>query len=304
MNKEIKEAIAILEKILKPLDASEPQCKLNLNPEKIRKAILLLKQQPKAGEFTKECREEISELLPLPGSNQLKCSQCGRLVAYNNALTYDVQSHCERKDGGQMMGIGWAGWLNMMRDFIRFEVPKLCDRLDRAEAINKDMRDGKEACDIIDEWEKRYEDVTGGMMKKEIKLIQENVKLQSHLDRAEAENGKLLDTIMAAGFIGQGTQIIGDKRYEELKRAEADNKRLRELVRCSNCSYWIDEKCDYWESPEKEIGNLEVCREFKNTSEAINKDLLEACRQAFNESHNPKVEKVLKAAIAKAKKEG
>ena len=28
-------------------------------------------------------------------------------------------------------------------------------------------------------------------------------------------------------------------------------------------------------------------------------DLLEACRQAFNESHNPKVEKILEAAIAK-----
>ena len=38
-------------------------------------------------------------------------------------------------------------------------------------------------------------------------------------------------------------------------------------------------------------------------AEAINKELLIECRQAFNESHNPKVEKILKAAIAKAKKE-
>ena len=44
---------------------------------------------------------------------------------------------------------------------------------------------------------------------------------------------------------------------------EADNKRLRELVRCSNCAYWIGEQCDYWEDPEKEIGNLGVCKEFR-----------------------------------------
>ena len=45
---------------------------------------------------------------------------------------------------------------------------------------------------------------------------------------------------------------------------EAENKRLKELVRCSNCAYWINEKCDYWENPEKEIDSLGVCREFKS----------------------------------------
>ena len=80
-------------------------------------------------------------------------------------------------------------------------------------------------------------------------------ELCDRLDRVEAENGKLLDIIMAAGFIGQGTQIIGDKRYEELMIAEARNK-----------------------------------------------DLLEVCEKAFEESHNPKVEKILEATIAKANK--
>lgn len=60
MNKEIRQAIELLEKIIKPLDACEPQCKLNLNPKKIRQVIILLKQQPPAGEFTKECRGYIN----------------------------------------------------------------------------------------------------------------------------------------------------------------------------------------------------------------------------------------------------
>ena len=57
MSQEIKEAIEILEKILKPLDACEPQCKLNLNPEKIRQAVTKLKaEQPPASEFMKEIK--------------------------------------------------------------------------------------------------------------------------------------------------------------------------------------------------------------------------------------------------------
>jgi len=54
------------------------------------------------------------------------------------------------------------------------------------------------------------------------------------------------------------------KDLEELHKLRAENKRLRELVRCSNCAYWIDEQCDYWETPEKEIGSLGVCSEFKS----------------------------------------
>ncbi len=45
-------------------------------------------------------------------------------------------------------------------------------------------------------------------------------------EQLEAENNKLLDTCLAAGFIGNGTQIIGDKRYEELVAAEKEFKRF------------------------------------------------------------------------------
>lgn len=41
-------------------------------------------------------------------------------------------------------------------------------------------------------------------------------------EKLERENNQLLDTLIAAGFIGDGTQIIGDKRYEELVKAELD----------------------------------------------------------------------------------
>ena len=51
------------------------------------------------------------------------------------------------------------------------------------------------------------------------------------------------------------------------------------------------------------IENIKLQARLDRT-EAINKKLLETCIKAFEESHNPKVEKVLEAAIAKAKKEG
>ena len=98
MSKEIREAITILERVLKPLDACVPQCKLNLNPEKIRKAIVLLKQQPTAGEFTKKVRLSV----------QSRKDIIAKII--------DVRI---------LAVIGW--------------IPQLCDRLDRAEALNADL---------------------------------------------------------------------------------------------------------------------------------------------------------------------
>lgn len=43
----------------------------------------------------------------------------------------------------------------------------------------------------------------------------------------EDENVKLLETCLAAGFLGNGTQIVGDTRYKQLCDAEDENKRLR-----------------------------------------------------------------------------
>ena len=42
----------------------------------------------------------------------------------------------------------------------------------------------------------------------------------------EAENDQLTTTCLAAGFIGDGTQIIGDKRYEQLIATEAKVQEL------------------------------------------------------------------------------
>ena len=47
------------------------------------------------------------------------------------------------------------------------------------------------------------------------------------LDEAETAKNKLLDTCLAAGFIGHGTQIVGDTRYRQLREAEAESERLR-----------------------------------------------------------------------------
>ena len=72
-----EEAIVLLEKILKPLDACEPQCKLSLNPEEIRKVITLLRkaQEPEC----KECggdKETLFEVFEDDGKKVYVCEYC------------------------------------------------------------------------------------------------------------------------------------------------------------------------------------------------------------------------------------
>jgi len=62
-------------------------------------------------------------------------------------------------------------------------------------------------------------------------------QLQADLDRMgkeieclNRENDQLVETCLAAGFIGKGTTIIGDKRYEELVEAEIKNKQLNKII--------------------------------------------------------------------------
>jgi len=45
------------------------------------------------------------------------------------------------------------------------------------------------------------------------------------------ERDKLTDTLIATGFIGNGTQIIGDKRYEELIKAEEILNEIKRTAR-------------------------------------------------------------------------
>ena len=56
------------------------------------------------------------------------------------------------------------------------------------------------------------------------KLVNVGRRAANHIEHIEAENKKLLDSGIAAGFIGNGTQIIGDKRYKELVAAEKEFK--------------------------------------------------------------------------------
>lgn len=58
---------------------------------------------------------------------------------------------------------------------------------------------------------------------------------------------------------------------------------------------------DFWRAVNRT--KIDILYEYGCKAQEIEQqrdDLLAACRQAFNESHNPKVEKTLKAAIAKA----
>lgn len=51
-------------------------------------------------------------------------------------------------------------------------------------------------------------------------ILDAAAKNAAYIVKLETENSRLLDTCLAAGFIGNGTQIIGDKRYAELLKAE------------------------------------------------------------------------------------
>ena len=127
MSKEIKEAIAILEKILKPLDASKPQCKLNLNPEKIRKALTLLKQQPTAGEFTKEARQTAKNVY----------SSNPKLWPSKDCLSSYINEACDRLDAETEIALKSLEACTLAN----MENIKIRNRLDRAEAENKELRD-------------------------------------------------------------------------------------------------------------------------------------------------------------------
>jgi len=80
-------------------------------------------------------------------------------------------------------------------------------------------------------------------------------QLQAEVERLEKENNHLLDTCFAACYIGKGTQIIGDKRYKELVKAEAKVKRLEKLLRkhniCPSCGKQLTQA---------EVDSVHTCR--------------------------------------------
>lgn len=55
----------------------------------------------------------------------------------------------------------------------------------------------------------------------DIQAVVEFVLSESGHKSIVAENEKMTEMLLAAGFIGQGTQIVGDKTYDDLK-AKAD----------------------------------------------------------------------------------
>jgi len=52
--------------------------------------------------------------------------------------------------------------------------------------------------------------------------------LYEQLKELQTENEKMADMLIAGSFLGRGTQLIGDMRYQELLKAEAENKDLKE----------------------------------------------------------------------------
>ena len=58
-----------------------------------------------------------------PNHHQYKCSYCGEIREIDTTLSYISQSKCSNC-GGQMMGIGWAGWYNHWRDLAIYLLQK------------------------------------------------------------------------------------------------------------------------------------------------------------------------------------
>ena len=120
----------------------------------------------------------------------------------------------------------------------------------------------EEACDIIDEWEKRYEDITGGMMKKEIYLIQENVKLQSRLDTETQRADKAEEKLGAEGYRFREQKQISKELEAKLKDLEAKprcpcggnlegtgyDKTTKDVVfDCNKCEAQLTIKYELWQ---------------------------------------------------------
>ena len=80
-----KEIIDLLEKARYQVDPkAHIYCQRDINAcACIDQALTLLKQQPPAGDFTKEVRNELSKILPLPDSNELKCDICGKGILFS-----------------------------------------------------------------------------------------------------------------------------------------------------------------------------------------------------------------------------
>lgn len=63
----------------------------------------------------------------------------------------------------------------------------------------------------------------------EASSFSEEYPLLTVINNLKEERDKLTDTLMAAGFIGAGTQIIGDMRYKELLDAENELHLMRTI---------------------------------------------------------------------------
>lgn len=97
----------------------------------------------------------------------------------------------------------------------------------KGEAIPADIyTQGLEACDRIDQWEARYYDVTEGMMKKEIKLIQELAGLKAQNTQQAAEIGRL-------------KRDIGDLHKELMRQAKQFHS--PQYCKCNWCQMAIEQ---------------------------------------------------------------
>ena len=98
------------------------------------------------------------------------------------------------------------------------------------------------------------------------------LKAEAEISKLKAENERLLDTCIAGGFIGNGTQLIGDERYKRLLAAEAENDKLKKFVR-----EFIRVEC--WVSPDRRWPRRSRCGR-ENGDHCLSESDSGRCRQA------------------------
>ena len=84
------------------------------------------------------------------------------------------------------------------------------------------------------------------------KCISDYEKVIKKIEQLQADNEEMADMLIAGSFLGRGTQLIGDMRYQELLKAEAENKDLKEARKkpeptdegCTNCKNRLEAEID------------------------------------------------------------
>jgi len=155
------------------------------------------------------------------------------------------------------------------------------------------------------------------------KCISDYEKVIKKIEQLQADNEEMADMLIAGSFLGRGTQLIGDMRYQELLKAEAENKDLKDArkkpepteftkIRRSKRDAEIEEANRFYDENIALLRKNDIEERYRWDMKACEIiDSLTAENEAFKrekaiwiQTHNTNVERIhqLKSELAEARK--